>query len=60
MSKNIMHIECGDHHYKVVPVEGTDGEYSVIKDGRSTKRIHHDELFINDELIDIEEWFNLA
>lgn len=55
-----MHIECGDHHFKVVPVEGTDGVYSVIKDGRSTKRIRHDELFINGELIDIEEWFNLA
>lgn len=55
-----MNIEENGHHYKVVPVEGTDGEYSVIKDGRSTKRIRHDELFINDELIDIEEWFNLA
>lgn len=60
MAKNVMNIEENGHHYKVVPVEGTDGEYSVIKDGRSTKRIHHDELFINDELIDIEEWFNLA
>ena len=60
MSKNIMHIEYGDHHYKVVPVEGTDGVYSVIKDGKQVKRITHSELFVDGDLINIEEWFNLA
>jgi hypothetical protein len=60
MSKNIMHIECDGHHYKVVPVEGTDGVYSVIKDGRRTKRITHDELFVDGDLIDIANWFEIA
>ena len=55
-----MHIEYGDHHYKVVPVEGTDGVYSVIKDGKQVKRITHSELFVDGDLINIEEWFNLA
>lgn len=60
MAKNVMHIDCGKHKYKVLPVEGSDGEYIVIKDGVTTKRIHHNELFVGEDIIDIEEWFNLA
>jgi len=60
MAKNVMNIEENGHHYKVVPVEGSDGEYIVIRDGVTTKRITHDELFVGEDIIDIEEWFNLA
>lgn len=60
MSKNVMTIEQNGHTYKVVPVEMTDGWYSVIKDNRKVKRIHHDELFVGEDIIDIEEWFNMA
>lgn len=60
MAKNVMHIDCGEHTYKVVPVEGSDGEYIVIRDGVTPKRITHDELFVGEDIIDIEEWFSLA
>ena len=60
MSKNIMTVECNGDRYKIVPVEGTDGVYSVIKNNRQVKRITHDELFINGDMIDIEQWFNIA
>ena len=60
MAKNVMHIDCGKHTYKVVPVEGEDGIYTVTKDGVTTKRITHDELFVGEDIIDIEEWFNMA
>ena len=60
MSKNIMTVDCGKNHYRIVPVEGTDGIYTVTKNNRQVKRITHDELFINGDLIDIENWFNIA
>lgn len=60
MSKNIMNVEQNGHTYKIVPVEKTDGWYSVIKDGKNVKRIHHEELFIGEDIIDVEEWFKLA
>lgn len=55
-----MTVECNGDRYKIVPVEGTDGVYSVIKNNRQVKRITHDELFINGDMIDIEQWFNIA
>ena len=60
MAKNVMHIEENGHHYKVVPVEGTDGIYTVTKDGKRVKRITHDELFVDGDLIDIANWFDIA
>jgi len=60
MSKNIFSIEQNGHVYRVVPVEGSDKWYAVTKDGRTTKRIAYDELFLDGEVIDIENWFNIA
>jgi len=60
MSKNIFSIEQNGHVYRVVPVEGSDKWYTVTKDGRTTKRIAYDELFMDGEVIDIENWFNIA
>ena len=60
MAKNIMTIEQNGHVYRVVPVEGSDKWYTVDRDGRTVKRITHDELFINGDIIDIEEWFKIA
>ncbi len=60
MAKNIMTIEQNGHVYRVVPVEGSDKRYTITRDGRTTKRITHDELFINGDIIDIEEWFKIA
>jgi hypothetical protein len=60
MSKNIFSIEQNGHVYRVVPVEGSDKWYTVTKDGRTTKRIAYDELFLDGEVIDIENWFNIA
>lgn len=60
MSKNIFSIEQNGHVYRVVPVEGSDRWYTVTKDGRTTKRIAYDELFLDGEVIDIENWFNIA
>lgn len=60
MSKNIFSIEQNGHVYRVVPVEGSDKWYTVTKDGRTTKRISYDELFLDGEVIDIENWFNIA
>ena len=33
---------------------------TVDQNGRTTKRISHDELFVGDDIIDIENWFNIA
>jgi len=60
MSKNIFSIEQNGHVYRVVPVEGSDKWYTATKDGRTTKRIAYDELFLDGEVIDIENWFNIA
>lgn len=60
MSKNIMTVEQNGHTYRIVPVEGSDKWFTVTRDGRTTKRITHDELFLNGDLIDIEQWFNIA
>jgi len=60
MSKNIFSIEQNGHVYRVVPVEGSDKWYTVTKDGRTTKRIAYDELFLDGEVIDVENWFNIA
>jgi hypothetical protein len=60
MSKNIFSIEQNGHVYRVVPVEGSDKWYTVTKDGQTTKRIAYDELFLDGEVIDIENWFNIA
>ena len=60
MSKNIFSIEQNGHVYRVVPVEGSDKWYTVTKDGRTTKRIAYDELFLDGEVIDIENLFNIA
>jgi hypothetical protein len=60
MSKNIFSIEQNGHVYRVVPVEGSDKWYTVTRDGRTTKRIAYDELFLDGEVIDIENWFNIA
>lgn len=60
MSKNIINVEQNGHVYRIVPVEGSDKWFTVSRDRTTTKRIAHDELFINGDLIDIEEWFNIA
>lgn len=60
MSKNVMDVECNGHHYKITPVENSDKWFTVIKDGKRVKRITYDELFVDGDLINIEEWFKLA
>lgn len=60
MSKNIMSVEQNGHVYRIVPVEGSDKWYTVTSDNTTVKRIQHDELFLNGDLIDIEVWFNMA
>ena len=60
MSKNIINVEQNGHVYRIVPVEGSDKWFTVSRDRTTTKRIAHGELFINGDLIDIEEWFNIA
>jgi len=60
MSKNIMSVEQNGHVYRIVPVEGSDKWYTVTRDNTKVKRIQHDELFLNGDLIDIEVWFNMA
>lgn len=60
MSKNIMNVEQNGHTYRIVPVEGSDKWFTVTKDNKRVKRITRDELFIDGDLINIEEWFNLA
>ena len=50
MSKNIIRIEQNGHVYRVVPVEGSDTKYIVIRDGRATRQTTRDELFVGDEV----------
>ena len=50
MSKNIFNFEKDGHKYRVVPIEGSDSKYIVIRDGRQTRRITYSELFIGDEV----------
>lgn len=60
MKRNVINVECNDHSYRIVPIEGSDKWYNVIQDGTRVKQISHDELFINGDLINIEEWFKIA
>jgi len=60
MSKNIINVEQNGHTYRIVPVEGSDKWFTVTRDGKTVKRIAHDELFLGGDLIDIENWFNIA
>ena len=60
MSKNVFTVEQNGHVYRIVPVEGSDKWYTVTKDGRAVKRITRDELFITGDIIDVENWFNIA
>ena len=60
MAKNIINVEQNGHRYRIVPVEGSDKWFTVTKDGKRVKRITYDELFIDGDLIDIENWFNIA
>lgn len=50
MSKNIFDFEADGHSYKVVPIEGSDSKYSVIRDGRKTRNIQREDLFVGDEV----------
>lgn len=50
MSKNVFNFEADGHTYKVVPVEGSDSKYSVIRDGRQTRSIQREDLFVGDEV----------
>ena len=50
MRRNVITVDCNGHHKY----------YSVTQDGVRAKRITHDELFINGDIINIEEWFKLA
>lgn len=54
-----MTVEQNGHTYRIVPIEGCN-DYNVVKDNRTQKRISHDELFVGDDIIDIENWFNIA
>ncbi len=58
MSKNIFNFEANGHSYKVVPVEGSDSKYSVIRDGRQTRNIQREDLFVGDE-VDYDGIINL-
>ena len=60
MSKNIMTVECNGDRYRIVPVEGSDKWFTIVKNSRQVKRIALDELFVDGELIDIENWFGIA
>ena len=55
-----MTVDQNGHTYRIVPIEGDDKWYCVVKDNRTQKRISHDELFVGDDIIDIENWFNIA
>lgn len=57
---NVIRVEQNGHTYRIVPVEGSDKWFTVTKDGKRVKRITRDELFIDGDLINIEEWFNMA
>lgn len=50
MSKNIFNFETNGHSYRIMPVEGSDSKYIVIRDGRQTRSIRRDELFVGDEV----------
>lgn len=50
MSKNIFNFEAGVHRYRVIPVEGNDDKYIVIRDGRQTRSIQREDLFVGDEV----------
>lgn len=50
MSKNIFNFEADGHSYRVVPVEGSDSKYIVIRDGRQTRSIQKEDLFVGDEV----------
>ena len=55
--KNIINMERDGHHYKVLPVENTDGEFVVIMDGARVRQVTRDELFVGDEIRDVSELF---
>lgn len=50
MSKNVFNFEHDGHTYKVLPVEGSDSKYSVIRDGITTRQTTREELFEGDEV----------
>ncbi len=50
MSKNVFNFENDGHTYKVVPVEGSDSKYSVIRDGVTTRQTTRDKLFVGDDV----------
>ena len=50
MSKNIFNFEADGHTYKVVPVEGSDSKYSVIRDGIATRQTTREDLFVGDDV----------
>ena len=58
MSKNIFNFEDNGHSYKVIPVEGSDSKYIVIRDGRQTRNIQRENLFVGDE-VDYDGIINL-
>ena len=50
MSKNIFNFEANGHRYRVVPIEGSDSKYIVIRDGVTTRQITREDLFVGDEV----------
>jgi len=59
-SKSAIVVEQNDHTYRIVKVEGDNNLYNVVRDKTNVKQITEDELFINGDLINIEEWFRQA
>lgn len=50
MSKNTFNFEKDGHNYRIVPVEGSDSRYIVIRDGRQTRNITREDLFVGDDV----------
>lgn len=57
MKQSAIVVEQNDHIYRIIKIEGSDKWYNVVRDGTVVKKITEDELFINGDLINIEEWF---
>ena len=50
MSKNKFNFEADGHSYKIIPVEGSDDKYLAIRDGRQTRSIKREDLFVGDDV----------
>lgn len=51
-------VEKNGHYYSFRPVFGDASRFVVTCDGWRVKYISYEELFIKNEQLDIENWFN--